>query len=154
MDAKLGSLDNNGGPTQTIALLAGSPAIDAGSNPLALTSDQCGYSPRTIDGYTDIGAYELGANPPPSAAAGIIAKVKKIKGWREILVYDSATNVLEFTIHPFGKSYRGNFQVTTADVDNDGVGDVIASYRRGRKLITWAYSGIDGTLVFIKRTKT
>ena len=151
-DPKLGFLDDNGGPTQTMALLPGSPAIDAGSNPLGLTSDQRGYSPRTIDGYTDIGAYELGANAPSGAAAGIIAKVKKIKGRREILVYDSATNVLKFTIHPFGKSYRGNFQVTTADVDNDGVGDVLASYRRGRKLITWAYSGIDGTLLSVNRT--
>ena len=32
----LGLLANNGGPTQTIALLAGSPAIDAGSNALAV----------------------------------------------------------------------------------------------------------------------
>ena len=32
----LGVLANNGGPTQTIALLAGSPAIDAGSNALAV----------------------------------------------------------------------------------------------------------------------
>jgi hypothetical protein len=31
VDPKLGSLQNNGGPTATRALLAGSPAIDAGS---------------------------------------------------------------------------------------------------------------------------
>lgn len=36
IDPKLGPLANNGGPTKTHALLAGSPAIDAGSNtPLA-----------------------------------------------------------------------------------------------------------------------
>ena len=33
-DPGLGTLANNGGPTETIALLAGSPAIDAGSNSL------------------------------------------------------------------------------------------------------------------------
>ncbi|HEV3311517.1 MAG TPA: choice-of-anchor Q domain-containing protein, partial [Chloroflexota bacterium] len=45
----LGALASNGGPTETIALLAGSPAIDAGSNSLAvdpqgkaLTTDQRG----------------------------------------------------------------------------------------------------------------
>ncbi len=35
-DPGIGLLANNGGPTQTIALLAGSPAIDAGSNALAV----------------------------------------------------------------------------------------------------------------------
>ena len=40
-------LKNNGGPTQTIALLAGSPAIDAGNS--ALTTDQRGYK-RPLDG--------------------------------------------------------------------------------------------------------
>ncbi|HVX13123.1 MAG TPA: DUF4214 domain-containing protein [Pirellulales bacterium] len=58
----LGSLADNGGPTQTIALLAGSPAIDAGDNtppaPYATpTTDQRG-SPRIFDGTIDIGAFE------------------------------------------------------------------------------------------------
>ncbi|MBV9499229.1 MAG: hypothetical protein JO138_07630 [Acidobacteriaceae bacterium] len=39
IDAKLGSLQNNGGPTQTQALLPGSPAIDAG-NPSGCTDGQ------------------------------------------------------------------------------------------------------------------
>ena len=43
-DARLSPLANNGGPTQTHALLSGSPALDAGSNTLAnnagLTTDQ------------------------------------------------------------------------------------------------------------------
>ena len=33
IDARLGELQDNGGSTQTLALLDGSPAIDAGSNP-------------------------------------------------------------------------------------------------------------------------
>src|SRR5438067_9014727 len=68
-------LQNNGGPTQTIALLPGSPAIDKGNSTTAagvhLTVDQRGVGyKRTInravlnatggDG-TDIGAFELGA---------------------------------------------------------------------------------------------
>ena len=65
-DFGLGVLGNNGGPTQTIALLAGSPAIGAGNVALAvdqngnpLTNDQRGAGyPRTINGLIDIGAFE------------------------------------------------------------------------------------------------
>jgi hypothetical protein len=49
-------LSDNGGPTQTHALLAGSPAIDAGAS--CPTSDQRG-APRPQGGACDIGAYEL-----------------------------------------------------------------------------------------------
>ncbi len=67
----LGLLAYNGGPTQTIALLAGSPAVDAGSNALAdeysLTTDQRGAGfPRIVNGVVDIGAYEQ-----PPAASGL-----------------------------------------------------------------------------------
>jgi predicted outer membrane repeat protein len=55
----LGSLQNNGGPTQTMALLPGSPAIDAGSNALLgkITTDQRGL-PGIVNGTVDIGAFE------------------------------------------------------------------------------------------------
>ena len=39
-DLLLGELQDNGGATPTIALLDGSPAIDAGSNPNNLATDQ------------------------------------------------------------------------------------------------------------------
>ena len=64
----LGPLTDNDGPTQTIALVTGSPAIDAGSNALAvdpstgqtLTTDQRGTGfPRIVNGTVDIGAYEV-----------------------------------------------------------------------------------------------
>ena len=63
----LGTLQNNGGPTDTMGLLAGSAAIDAGNNALALdangnalATDQRGAGfPRIINGTVDIGAYEF-----------------------------------------------------------------------------------------------
>ena len=67
-DPGLGPLAYYGGPTQTIALLPGSPAIDAGSNALAvdpstgqpLTTDQRGPGfVRIFNGTVDIGAYEF-----------------------------------------------------------------------------------------------
>lgn len=54
----------NGGPTPTHALLAGSAAIGAGSNPAGLSYDQrgTGYA-RTINTTTDAGAFEYLAGP-------------------------------------------------------------------------------------------
>ena len=65
-DPKLGPLQDNGGPTQTMALLAGSPAIDKGDNTLVpidpstglpVTTDQRGFT-RVVNGTVDIGAFE------------------------------------------------------------------------------------------------
>ena len=56
----LAPLGNYGGPTQTMALLPGSPAIDAGNNaliPPGVTTDQRGL-PRIVNGVVDIGAFE------------------------------------------------------------------------------------------------
>lgn len=56
----LGPLANNGGLTQTHALLPGSPAINSGNNPLNLLYDQrgAGYA-RVRNGAADIGAFEV-----------------------------------------------------------------------------------------------
>ncbi len=60
IDPLLGDLQNNGGTTPTVALLEGSPAIDAGSNPNNLTTDQRGEGfDRTVGDATDIGAFEV-----------------------------------------------------------------------------------------------
>ena len=56
-DAKLGPLASNGGPTQTHALLLGSPAIDAGNDALCPPTDQRGVT-RPQGAHCDIGAYE------------------------------------------------------------------------------------------------
>jgi uncharacterized repeat protein (TIGR03803 family) len=66
LNALLAPLGSYGGPTQTMALLPGSPAIDAGSNALALdasgkslTTDQRGIGfARVVNSTVDIGAYE------------------------------------------------------------------------------------------------
>lgn len=64
LDPLLGPLQNNGGATLSFALLAGSPAIDAGTNAGAAAADQTGRL-RNVDGdlggvdAVDIGAYEF-----------------------------------------------------------------------------------------------
>jgi hypothetical protein len=56
----LGPLQNNGGPTQTMALLPGSPAIGHANNSFAPATDQRGVTRLdTASETTDIGAFEL-----------------------------------------------------------------------------------------------
>jgi hypothetical protein len=67
----LGPLRNNGGPTMTHALLAGSPAINAGNN-CVLKENGCGYTHPALPtdqrgfprfGTVDIGAFEVTPTP-------------------------------------------------------------------------------------------
>jgi hypothetical protein len=63
-DPMLGLLANNGGVTKTHALLAGSPAIDAGPNPVPVFDgnefDQRGVGfARIVFGVADVGAFEV-----------------------------------------------------------------------------------------------
>jgi CSLREA domain-containing protein len=59
-DPNIGPLANNGGPTDTVALLAGSLAINAGRDAKAPLRDQRGYA---RSGVSDIGAFELNGHP-------------------------------------------------------------------------------------------
>lgn len=65
-------LKDNGGPTPTIALVLGSPAIGHGFADASLTTDQRGSGfARMIGGAVDVGAFEVQQLPP-------IAKAKNI----------------------------------------------------------------------------
>lgn len=59
----LGSLWANGGPTLTMPLLTGSPAVNGGLNTACPLTDQRGFARG--DGQCDSGAYEVGAAPGP-----------------------------------------------------------------------------------------
>lgn len=71
----LGPLQDNGGPTWTHALLAGSPAVDAGNGAHCLAVDQRGEA-RPFGATCDIGAYEAdGTEPPPGSNHAIYLPV-------------------------------------------------------------------------------
>jgi hypothetical protein len=84
IDPLLGPLQDNGGPTQTMALLAGSPAIDAGDPNYTGPpfTDQRGFA-RVYNGRIDIGAFEFqpvpltltntGSSGPGSLSQALVA---------------------------------------------------------------------------------
>jgi hypothetical protein len=87
----LQALANNGGPTQTMGLSVGSPALNVGSNLKNYAADQRGAGfPRTTGGLTDIGAFQgtitpVAAVPAPALsvwALGLLAGLLGGLGWR------------------------------------------------------------------------
>jgi hypothetical protein len=64
LNPQLEPLQNNGGSTETMALLPGSPAINAGDTAASPGPyDQRGLGfPRVVDGFIDIGAFESEVN--------------------------------------------------------------------------------------------
>ena len=117
INADLGPLANNGGPTLTVAELAGSPAIDAGSTALAVdpTTGQAlvwdqrgsGYA-RIVNDTVDIGAFEYAAflvtpthlvpTPPPPSPMAVTTDLSltvtaEDKSGNTALAFDSAVTV-------------------------------------------------------------
>jgi hypothetical protein len=76
VDAQLSPLADNGGPTQTMAIAAGSPARDAGGSSGAPAQDQRGFN---RSGPVDIGALEYQDTAPTfTTSATTAARVGKL----------------------------------------------------------------------------
>jgi len=101
IDPLLGPLANNGSTTQTHALLAGSPALDTGANPLSLTTDQRGAL-RTAGSGTDIGAVERNLTAPTATLTNAPAVTSA-----------STPTQYDFTI-----TFGDDFAVNAATIDN------------------------------------
>jgi hypothetical protein len=123
LDGTLGALTNNGGPTQTIALLPGSPAIDKVPVTDCPATDQRGIS-RTAP--CDIGAYDTDGTPAIAKVTPALGKVGKkvtitgtdlsdatvtFNGTPAVITKDAATKIT--TTVPSGAS-SGAVTVSTA----------------------------------------
>ncbi len=91
-DPLLGPAALNGGPTDTMALAPGSPAIDAGNNNTCASIDQQGIS-RPVGAFCDIGAYEftpnismniISAKPNPSMIGQNVLVSVSVRGGRGV----------------------------------------------------------------------
>jgi hypothetical protein len=86
-DPQLAQLQNNGGPTPTLALMPGSPAIGAGTSLGVPATDQRGYF-RVVNGRIDLGAFEFGSSPfqssgptptpTPAPVAGDVTRLVRV----------------------------------------------------------------------------
>ena len=69
-----------------------------------------------------------------------------MKRRRVVRVTDPTTGAVKFTVFPFGKGYRGKLVLATADVNGDGVADLVARRPRGHeRFLTKVFSGVDGS---------
>jgi hypothetical protein len=119
VDPRLGPLADNGGPTQTHALLPGSPALDHGANPDGVAFDQRGPGfARARGGAPDIGAFEA------APALQIVAVPFRRNGVSRVRVKDAATGAVRGVLTPF-RGYRGRLRLQLLDVNGDGALDLV-----------------------------
>lgn len=118
----LGPLGNNGGETDTMALLSGSPAINAGDPGQCPATDQRGL-PRPQLGGCDIGAFEVQPSPvpPPVALKPTIKRrghTKVKKAGKTFLV----KTPFRVTCPAGGSSCTGTIKALTSPVKPRGAG--------------------------------
>ncbi len=155
VDPQLGPLANNGGPTQTHALLPGSPAINTGDPAFAAppSTDQRGQGfARVNGGRVDIGAFEVqppvvtppGPQPPTTPTVPLRAGGTGFGGQGAVAVFGpDLVARLGFFAFP---GYTGPVHVATGDINRDGVNDIFVSTAVGADHVK-VFDGANGALL-------
>jgi hypothetical protein len=117
IDPLLGPLQDNGGPTKTMALLAGSPALNAGDPAQLGVADQRGV---VLGGGVNIGAYQASASTfvltaPSTATAGtpFNVTVKAVDRFGQTAV--GYTGTVHFSSADGQAVLPGDYTFTSAD---------------------------------------
>jgi hypothetical protein len=135
VDPLLGPLTDNGGSTFTMALLNGSPALDAGDDalrrpPYALRNDQRGF-PRKSGSHVDIGAFEFqfqSRGPHPPAQGPILSAAFSANGNLQANTADAS-------------AAAPNFQLTFSDRTPGATFTVLAATNLSLPLNSWNVLG-------------
>ncbi len=152
VDPLLGTLADNGGFTagapgksqvvQTIALLPGSPAINAGLTALAsgLTTDGRGTGFPRVIGIVDLGAFEIASQAVPDNTVFVAGPgAQNGNGGGTVVAYNPDGTV-KATINAF-PGFTGGVRVVTADVNNDGVDDYVVGAGPGGTATVKVFDG-------------
>lgn len=135
----IGALANNGGLTQTHALLDGSPAINTGSNLSGLTTDQRGVDYyRVFGGAADIGAFEA-----QSAYVPVISVGSAGGGPAQLRVLNADGSVKFADLNPF-PGFTGSVYTATADFNGDRIDDIVAGAGVGGGPVVKVFDGATG----------
>jgi hypothetical protein len=99
IDPKLGDFGDHGGPTPTLALLPGSPAIDAITSGPCPATDQRGVA-RPISAGCDIGAFEFQFVPAPILSLDLSGtfRVQEVLQPASDYQIDVSTNLTDWTL--------------------------------------------------------
>ncbi len=120
-DPQLGPLRNNGSFTQTMALQAGSPAIDAGDNATCAAYDQRGV-PRPQGPACDLGAFEVATSASISSVAaqdGWVLESSETSNVGGIL--NAAATTLNLGDDRFRRQYRAILSFNTGGLPDNAV---------------------------------
>jgi hypothetical protein len=132
-DPLLSPLGNYGGPTQTIGLLPGSPALDAGIATYGITTDQRGI---TISGTADIGAFYSegftdsvvpGSTPQLAGSDQAFGEPLAVTVTPVNPLDPVAGGVVNFTVGQATSGASATLSSSTATIDSDGVAGVTAT---------------------------
>lgn len=151
IDPLIGPLQNNGGfvagvpgntsPILTHALLTGSPARDAGSNPASLTNDERGAPfVRNFNVQTDIGAFE--AQPFATTTAVAVSPTSTLRGEPVTFTATVASSTSGVNV-PTGvvDFFDGPTLIGSAPLVNGVASFTISSLQVGTHSITAAFLG-------------
>ena len=142
LDPRLGPLQDNGGPTPTMALLPGSPALNAGDNSaqsVVGSFDQRGQGfARVASGAIDIGAFEAqpttpgGSSPAPKPPPALHKPAL-------LALFDALLGAVE--------ALNGNGTETVTD-SLLGIPLLLSTYDSNGDLMSVTLFGIDVTALF------
>ncbi len=138
LNPNLGPLQNNGGPTQTLLPLSGSPVLGAGDPSLAPSTDQRG-NPRRLSGPIDIGAVQVSGNaisPPPAPAPAPTLHTPFLLGLLDHLFFVASTEMV---------NSDGTVSVTDSVI---GIRFLVSHYNSAGNLVSVLFFGVNVTPLF------